>query len=235
MFPLRDDIPAKKFPVVNTWLIVVNILCFLYTFQLGAGMEGFIQRYGFIPVRYFQVQQAAILDFTRFTPVFSSMFLHGNWLHLIGNMWMLYIFGDNVEDCMGHWRYLFFYLLCGMAAVALQAGIEPASRMPMIGASGAISGVLGAYLFTFPKAKILTLLPFFILFYLVEIPAFVFLILWFALQFVQGTFHLMRAGSIVEGGVAWWAHVGGFGAGAVLIPFFRSRRRRFYNSRLRLH
>jgi len=235
MFPLRDDIPAKKFPVVNTWLIVVNILCFLYTFRLGSGLESFVFHYGFIPARYFQIQQTAFFDASRFVPVFSSMFLHGNWFHLIGNMWMLYIFGDNVEDCMGHGRYFFFYLLCGTAAVALQAVVEPSSRMPMIGASGAISGVLGAYLLTFPKAKILTLLPLFILFYLIEIPAYVFLILWFLMQFAQGTFHLLRAGSIVEGGVAWWAHVGGFSAGALLISLFRSSRRRFYNNRLRIH
>ena len=234
MFPLRDDIPAKKFPFVNTWLIIVNVLCFLYSFRLGGELESFIYRYGFIPARFFQLQQAAFFDVSRFAPVFSSMFLHGNWFHLIGNMWMLYIFGDNVEDCMGHGRYFFFYLLCGTAAVALQAGVEASSRMPMIGASGAISGILGAYLLTFPKAKILTLLPLFILFYLVEIPAYVYLILWFAMQFVQGAFHLLQAGSIAEGGVAWWAHVGGFGAGALLIPFFRSKRRRFYNNALKL-
>jgi len=234
MFPLRDDIPSRKFPIVNSGLIVVNVLCFLYTVRLGTGLEPFVFHFGFIPARYFEAQQTAFLDFSRFVPVFSSMFLHGGWLHLIGNMWVLYIFGDNVEDCMGHLRYFFFYLLCGTAAVSMQAVVEPLSRMPMIGASGAISGVLGAYLFTFPRAKILTLLPLFILFYLVEIPAFIYLILWFALQFLQGTFHMLRAGSIADGGIAWWAHVGGFGAGALLIPFFRSRRRGFYNTKLQL-
>jgi membrane associated rhomboid family serine protease len=232
MLPLRDDIPAKKFPIVNTWLIVVNVLCFAYEYQLGSGLEGFIMQHGFIPVRFFQQQQAAFLDPSRFLPVFASMFLHGSVLHLLGNMWFLYIFGDNVEDCMGHGRYIVFYLLCGLAAVALQAVFSPQSRVPMIGASGAISGVLGGYLLTFPRARILTLLPIFILFYLVEIPAYIFLALWFVLQFLQGTLHVLTVGSLVKGGVAWWAHVGGFGTGALLIVFFRNRNRGFYNSRL---
>lgn len=232
MLPLRDDIPAKKFPIVNTWLIVVNALFFAYEFQLGSALDSFIMQHGFVPVRFFQQQQAAFFDPTRFLPVFASMFLHGSILHLVGNMWFLYIFGDNVEDCMGHGRYLVFYLLCGVAAVALQALVSPQSKVPMIGASGAISGVLGGYLLTFPRARILTLLPIFILFYLVEIPAYIFLILWFVLQFLQGTVHVLAVGSLVKGGVAWWAHVGGFGAGALLISFFRSRRRGYYNSRL---
>ena len=202
MIPLRDDIPAKKFPIVNTWLIVINVLCFAYEYQLGPALDGFIMQHGFIPLRFFQQQQASIFDPTRFLPAFASMFLHGSILHLVGNMWFLYIFGDNVEDCMGHGRYLVFYLLCGVAAVALQAIVSPQSKVPMIGASGAISGVLGGYLFTFPKARILTLLPIFILFYLVEIPAYIFLILWFVIQFLQGTVHVLAVGSLVEGGVA---------------------------------
>ena len=232
MIPLRDDIPAKKFPIVNIWLIVINLLVFAYEFQLGPGLESFIVQHGFVPARFFYQQQVAFFDPARFLPVFASMFLHGSLLHVLGNMWFLYIFGDNVEDSMGHGRYLAFYLLCGVAAVALQAVFSPQSQVPMIGASGAISGVLGGYLLTFPKARILTLLPIFILFYLVEIPAYIFLILWFVIQFLQGTVHVLTVGSLVKGGVAWWAHVGGFGAGALLIPFFRNRRRGYYNSRL---
>jgi len=233
MFPIRDDIPSKKFPIVNTWLIVVNVLCFAYEYQLGPGLKNFIFQYGFIPLRFLQEQQTAPLDPSRFLPVFSSMFLHGGFLHIIGNMWVLYIFGDNVEDCMGHSRYFTFYILCGMAAVVMQTVADPGSRTPMIGASGAISGVLGAYLLTYPKARILTLLPLIVFFYLVEIPAYVFLILWFLIQFLQGT-HQLMSGSLAKGGVAFWAHVGGFVTGALLIFFFRNRRRGSFGTRLHL-
>jgi membrane associated rhomboid family serine protease len=137
------------------------------------------------------------------------MFLHANLIHLISNMWMLWIFGDNVEDCMGHGRYLLFFLLCGVASVAAQALANPQSALPMIGASGAISGVLGAYFLTYPHARILTLLPIFILIYLIELPAYFFLGFWFIMQFVQGSLYSLNSDQIVGGGVAWWAHVGG--------------------------
>jgi len=225
MFPLRDDIPARHLPLVNTGLIIANTAIFMYEIALGRELDQFVLQFGFIPARFLGQQAENWLDITRFMPVFTSMFLHGGVLHLVANMWMLWIFGDNVEDCMGHGRYLIFYLLCGLASVLAQALLSPASHIPMLGASGAISGVLGAYFLTYPRAKILTLVPIFILFYLVEIPAFFFLGLWFFMQFLQGYFHLMYgAGS--EGGVAWWAHVGGFGAGILLIHFFRKVRRR---------
>ncbi|MBU0729953.1 MAG: rhomboid family intramembrane serine protease [Proteobacteria bacterium] len=223
MFPLKDNIPAKHFPAVNLWLILVNVLCFIYEVKLGHGLEEFVRMYGFIPARFLYLQERNIVDVSRFVPVFSSMFLHANFMHLLGNVWMLWIFGDNVEDRMGHLRYFFFYILCGIMAVVAQAWSGPNSAMPMLGASGAIAGVLGAYLLLYPKARILTLVPIVIFFYLVEIPAFVFLGIWFLIQFVQG-YYLLTFGSLVEGGVAFWAHIGGFAAGVFFVYFFTKRK-----------
>lgn len=221
MFPLKDNIQANHFPAVNLWLIIVNIFCFLYEINLGTSLQAFVSVYGFVPAR-FVAQQAEIgLGFSQFLPIFSSMFLHGNFIHLISNMWMLWIFGDNVEDWMGHGRYLLFYLLCGVAAVLAQTLSNPASVAPMIGASGAISGVIGAYFLLYPRAKILTFIPVFFFFYLVDVPAFIFIGLWFLMQFIQGTFHLLTVGNMAQGGIAWWAHVGGFGAGFLLVNLFR--------------
>ncbi|MCK4839251.1 MAG: rhomboid family intramembrane serine protease [Desulfobulbaceae bacterium] len=186
MFPLKDNISARRFPVVNLWLIFVNVVCFAYEFRLGPGLDGFIRLYGFVPARFVAAQAENILDLSRFMPVFSSMFLHGGILHLVSNMWMLWIFGDNVEDSMGHSRYLMFYLLCGTVSVLAQATANPASPLPLVGASGAISGVLGAYFLLYPKARILTLIPIFVFFYLIELPAFIFLGLWILLQILQG-------------------------------------------------
>ncbi|MBU0673492.1 MAG: rhomboid family intramembrane serine protease [Proteobacteria bacterium] len=225
MFPLKDNIPARIFPAVNIWLILVNCLCFFYEVQLGPGLDGFLFQYGFVPARFVAVQTLDPLGPGRFFPVFSSMFLHGGLLHLLSNMWMLWIFGDNVEDSMGHLRYLVFYLLCGVCSVTAQAMATPASPVPMIGASGAISGVLGAYIFLYPRARILTLIPLFIFFYFIEIPAFVFLGLWLALQLLRGSVSLLGDQVGTHGGVAWWAHVGGFTAGLLLIHFFRFRRK----------
>lgn len=225
MFPLKDNIPARRFPVVNIWLIIANFLCFAYEYKLGMGLEGFIQEHGFIPARFMAAQTENILDLARFGPVFTSMFLHGGILHLVSNMWMLWIFGDNIEDSMGHGRYLLFYLFCGAMSVLAQALANPASPMPLVGASGAISGVLGAYLWLYPRARILTLVPLFIFYYLIEIPAFIFLGLWILLQVLQGYVHMMIAKGGAVGGVAWWAHVGGFAAGILLINFFKEQPR----------
>lgn len=221
MFPLRDNIRARHFPAVNLWLIIVNIFCFLYEIKLGPHLQTFISAYGFVPARFFAQQAENGLGFSQFLPIFSSMFLHGNFIHLVSNMWMLWIFGDNVEDWMGHGRYLLFYLLCGVASVLAQTLSNPASVAPMIGASGAISGVIGAYFLLYPRAKILTFIPVFFFFYLVDVPAFIFIGLWFFMQFIQGTFHLLTVGAMAEGGIAWWAHVGGFGAGFLLVNLFR--------------
>jgi len=223
MFPLKDDIPANRFPVVNISLIAVNILVFIYEIKVGSALDDLIMNHGFVPARFTWQQAENIWDLSRFQPVLSSMFLHAGPFHLISNMWMLWIFGDNIEDCMGHGRYLTFYLLCGVVSVFVQAMAWPDARIPLIGASGAISGVLGAYFLTYPQARVLTLVPIFILFYLIDLPAYFFLGFWFVMQFMQGSAILLAVGGEAEGGVAWWAHIGGFGAGALLIHFFRSR------------
>jgi membrane associated rhomboid family serine protease len=223
MFPLKDNIQARNFPIVNIGLIVINIVFFIYQISYGHMVDQLIYAFGFIPSRFFSLQAEGWLNPSGFLPVFSSMFLHANLIHLISNMWMLWIFGDNVEDCMGHGRYLLFFLLCGVASVAAQAIANPQSSIPMIGASGAISGVLGAYFLTYPNARILTLLPIFILIYLIELPAYFFLGFWFLMQFVQGSLYSMNADKMVGGGVAWWAHVGGFAAGVVLLQVFRCK------------
>jgi len=228
MFPLKDNIPARRFPTVNVWLIVVNVICFAYELQLGSGLDRFVQNYGFVPSR-FAAQLEAGTMLGALVPVYTSMFLHGGFLHLFGNMWMLWIFGDNVEDSMGHLRYLVFYLLCGTCSVFAQAMADTGSTLPLVGASGAISGVLGAYFVLFPRARILTLLPIIIIFYLIEVPAYVFLGLWFLLQMLWGYFqHLADAGGST-GGVARWAHVGGFFSGMILVWLFAE------NSFLRRH
>ena len=230
MFPLKDNIPARVFPVVNIALIAVNLLFFVYAASQGEMVGHLFEQHGFIPARFL-----ANTDFVftpgRLLPVFSSMFLHGSVMHLFGNMWMLWIFGDNVEDAMGHGRYLLFYLLCGVASVMAQTVAAPVSMVPMVGASGAISGVLGAYFCLYPRARILTFLPLIIFFYLVEIPAYVFLGLWFLMQFLQGWAQV--AGDVASSaGVAWWAHVGGFGAGVLLIRFFRNNSSGIQDKRL---
>jgi membrane associated rhomboid family serine protease len=213
MIPIRDAIRSRSFPVVNITFIVINLLVWIFQLSLGARGEAFIVHYGVVPVRFFwglhNDLSVAII------PIFTSMFLHGGWLHLLGNMWFLHIFGDNVEDRVGHLNYILFYLLCGIVAAMSQTLLNPRSQIPMVGASGAIAGVLGAYFLLFPHSRILTLIPIFIFIQFVEIPAFVFLILWFLLQFLMGTV------SVSEGGVAWWAHIGGFVAGLILVYFFK--------------
>ncbi|HSR36338.1 MAG TPA: rhomboid family intramembrane serine protease [Desulfurivibrionaceae bacterium] len=222
MFPLKDDVPAERFPAVNLLLIAANVLVFLYQLTLGRdGMEAFLYDYGFIPARFLDGEGPPLL------PVVTSMFLHGNLLHILANMWMLWVFGDNVEDRMGHGRYLFFYLLCGVAAVVVQTWSSPQATVPMVGASGAIAGVLGAYFLLFPGARILTFVPIFIFFYLLEVPAIFFIGFWFFLQFLQGTMQQVATGGASQGGVAWWAHVGGFVGGVVLVRFFARNFRRW--------
>lgn len=232
MFPLKDNIPAKHFPVINLSLIVLNVIAFGYQLTLGDRMNQFIVEYGFVPARFVAQQGQNWLDLSRFVPVFTSMFLHGNLLHIFSNMWMLWIFGDNVEDSMGHIKYLFFYVLCGIASVFVQTGFGPESRIPMVGASGAISGVLGAYFILYPRAKIVTFIPVFIFFYLIEVPAFFFLGFWIFLQLMQGSVQWLATTPGDGGGIAWWAHVGGFGAGFLLVSFFRKRDRQGKKRRL---
>jgi membrane associated rhomboid family serine protease len=223
MFPLKDNIPARNFPYVNIGLIVINSAVFIYQLSLGYGFDQFVLTLGFIPERFLAQHGDNFLNPTGYLPVFSSMFMHANLIHLALNMWMLWIFGDNVEDCMGHGRYLLFFILCGMASVFAQTVSDPHSTIPMIGASGAISGVLGAYFLTYPKARILTLVPIVIIFYVIELPAYFFLGFWFLIQLIQGSLYSMNSADTVSGGVAWWAHVGGFAAGVLLLQVLKCK------------
>jgi membrane associated rhomboid family serine protease len=216
MIPLRDTTRSRNYPAVNTLLIAANGLVFLVQMAQGPLQDAFIYTYGLVPARYSVPQVGAHFStFQQALALLSFMFLHGGFWHLLGNMWSLYIFGDNVEDRLGSFRYLVFYLLCGWASGLLHLFLNWHSPVPTIGASGAIAGVMGAYLLLFPHSKILTLIPIFFIPYFIEIPAFFFLGLWFLLQF------LGAAGSDAQGGgIAWWAHVGGFVAGIVLVKVF---------------
>jgi hypothetical protein len=215
MIPLRDNIPSRTVPVVNYALIAANLLLFLYQVSLGEHLERFLFTWGLVPAKLFSGGGAA--------PLVTSMFLHGGWLHVLGNMLYLYIFGDNVEDRVGHLRYLVFYLLCGLCAAGAQLWAAPASRLPMVGASGAVAGVMGAYFCLYPRARIVTLVFLFIFIDFIEVPAFFFLAFWFILQFLSGTLSFAQAAD--TGGVAWWAHVGGFLGGVGLLFVFKKRRR----------
>ncbi|HXE73705.1 MAG TPA: rhomboid family intramembrane serine protease [Candidatus Nitrosotenuis sp.] len=220
MLPLHDANRSASTPWVNYALITACVAVFALEVVLPApALDHFVRTFGFVPARVHQPQPLWELVY----PFFTSMFLHGGWMHLIGNMLYLFIFGDNVEDRFGHAGYLVFYLLCGLAATGTQFATDPGSTIPNIGASGAIAGVLGAYLVMFPGARVTTLVfTFFIT--VVEIPALVLLGLWFVMQFFSG---LGSLGSLHEGGVAYWAHVGGFVAGLVLVKLFDRGPRRF--------
>jgi len=216
MIPLRDNIAHRRFPIVTVSLIIVNTLVFLHEVSLGRYIRDFIYLYGFTPKYVFS--QAPIM--LKFMPFFTSMFLHAGWLHLVGNMWFLWIFADNVEDILGHFNFLIFYIACGLAASFAHFIVNLNSAVPAVGASGAIAGVLGAYIVMFPRARVLTLVPIFIFLEVVEIPAFVFLGIWFIYQFFLG---MMSVGSY-GAGVAFWAHIGGFIAGVLLLNIFLKKR-----------
>jgi membrane associated rhomboid family serine protease len=206
LIPLRDIIPSRTTPIVTIALIVTNVLVFLFELSLGRGVEEFTLYYGLVPAAFSWVA------------VFTSMFLHGGFFHVAGNMLYLWIFGDNVEDRMGHGRFLVFYLLCGIAAALAQTIAAPDSVVPMVGASGAIAGVMGAYFVLYPKSRIVTLIPLFFFFQIVEVPAIFFLGIWFLMQFLSGVGSIVTA---AQGGVAFWAHVAGFLAGLSGVIVFR--------------
>jgi len=215
MFPLYDTVRSRKFPLVNLLLIAANILAFLYELQMSSGaLQKFIFTWGLIPAHL--INNPANTWIT----IFTAMFLHGGWFHILSNMWVLFIFGDNVEASLGRTRYLIFYLLSGTSAALLQSYILPTSQVPMIGASGAIAGVLGAYLVLFPRSRIASLVPIFFIFTIVEIPAALFLLFWFASQLFSGWMAIQGGGS---SGIAWWAHIGGFIFGLIMVSFFRKR------------
>ena len=199
MFPLKDDIPSTRVPVVNFLFIGANVLVFLFELSLGPRLQSFIMVYGLVPAHF------------AFANLFTSMFLHGGWAHLFGNMLYLWIFGDNVEDRLGHVGYFFFYLICGVAAGYAHVLANAGSAVPTVGASGAIAGVLGAYLVLYPQARVLTVLPIFPI-TTTYIPASFFLGIWFVLQLFSGA---LQFGIAQTGGVAFLAHVGGFIAGAI--------------------
>ena len=220
MIPLRDDIPSRRTPVVNTGLIALNVLVFLIeTLVLSSDpLHQFTYRWGLVPAEFWQTG-----DLQSWVSIFTSMFLHGGWWHLISNMLALYIFGDNVEDRVGHVPYLIFYLLSGLVASGAHLVAYSESTLPTVGASGAIAGVLGAYVVLFPHARVLTLVPIFFFIRLIEIPASIYLGFWFVSQLFNGIFSLTAADVFQSGGVAWWAHIGGFVFGLLVIRLLASR------------
>ena len=213
MIPLRDVIPSRTTPFVTVALIALNTIVFLYQFSLGPDVETFVLSFGLVPAAF------------SWAAVVTSMFLHGSVLHFAGNMLYLWIFGDNVEDRMGHGRFVAFYLLCGAAAALAQTFTDPSSIVPMIGASGAIAGVMGAYFVLYPRSRIVTLVPIFLFIQILEVPAIFFLGIWFVLQFASGLGSLARVAGEPAGGIAFWAHVAGFAAGLLTVTVFRRRER----------
>lgn len=216
MIPLRDTIQSKNYPIVNTTIIVINALIFFVELTQGSKLDQFIFNYGLVPARYSVPEIAAHFSFGKQAfALLSFMFIHGGFWHVLGNMWSLYIFGDNVEDRLGSIRYLIFYLLCGWASGLSHLFTNWHSQIPTIGASGAIAGVMGAYLILYPRSRILTFIPIFFIPYFIEIPAFFFLGIWFFLQF------LSAAGTHGQtSGIAWWAHIGGFVFGIIFLKLF---------------
>jgi membrane associated rhomboid family serine protease len=225
MLPIGDINPTRRFPIITYVLIAINVALFVYELSLGERVDGFIDAWG---ARSTEVMALLGGDMAQLVPVLLkslvSMFLHGGWLHIGGNMLFLWVFGDNVEDNFGSLAYLGFYLLCGFGAVLAQALLTPNSPVPAIGASGAISGVLAAYLLLYPGASIRALLFIFIFFTIVRVPAWLMIIVWFALQLLNGLASLTAAATMT-GGVAYGAHIGGFVAGLVLTIFFRRAQR----------
>lgn len=222
MLPLRDDQPRFSTPYVTYFLIAINVIIFFFESALDPeNFRLFIYQFGMIPAHVTAVITGAgdINPAGAFIPLFTSMFLHGSWGHVIGNMWFLWIFGDNIEDHLGHFKYLTFYLLSGLIASLAQIVLNPSSGVPNVGASGAIAGVLGAYFVLYPRARLLTWfgLGFFYL------PAWVMLGFWFVYQFLSGAAVSVAYSGQSGGGVAFWAHVGGFVAGILLIKIFPQR------------
>jgi membrane associated rhomboid family serine protease len=222
MIPLRDLNPSRTRPVVTVLLIAANAFLFLYELSLGPNIQPFLLQAAFVPARYVGYGAPAGLS-AGFVSALLSMFLHGGWTHFLGNMLFLWIFGDNVEDRLGHLRFVVFYLVSGFAATAAQAIVVPGSTVPMIGASGAISGVLGAYLFLYPRARIVSLVFLGIFIQIMQVPAIVFLPIWFLIQFFSGLASL-GAHTAQAGGVAFFAHIGGFIAGPLLLLLLGGRK-----------
>ncbi len=223
MIPIRDNIRSRRFPVVTVTLIFLNIAVFIYELSLSQGeLNSFAVNFGVVPRRLFYLVNGQSNFVPAVFPLLTSIFLHGGWLHLLGNMLYLWIFGDNVEDRLGRHRFILMYLAAGVIGALAQVWANPVAVEPIIGASGAIAGVLGAYFVTYPRAKVLTLLPIFFFFTFIEIPAFIFLLIWFLTQWLSGYLTLGVPGNMV----AWWAHIGGFAAGAVVMLLLAPAKRR---------
>lgn len=228
MIPLRDDNPTHSFPFVTIFLIAVNIAVYLMTIPFGRDANAdLIKSFGFVPQRFFEcISSGRILIVGT---IFSSMFLHGGIIHLIGNMLYLWIFGNNIEDILGKFRFVLFYCLCGIGAAFMQGMIKPDSVIPMIGASGAVSGILGAYIIRFPRAKVSTLVFLFFFINIIRIPAVIFLGFWIVFQLFAGMGSFASQG----GGVAFFAHIGGFITGIILSLVFSPKNKRIYLMRRR--
>jgi membrane associated rhomboid family serine protease len=218
MIPIKDSPKTRRFPIVNIALIFFNIAIFINKISAPIDqLQGYYLRFGAVPREITLLLTGANVDSTKvILSLFTSIFLHGGWLHLGGNMLYLWIFGDNIEDRIGHVKYLFFYLITGIVASLIQTLADPMSPIPIIGASGAVAGILGAYLVSCPRARVLALIPFFYFITLAEFPAVVFLLFWFVLQIISGVATLGTTGVAV----AWWAHIGGFVSGMLLINLF---------------
>ena len=221
MIPLRDNVPRVTMPIAVMAIIAINVLAFLYSKSLDfREMVYLYHLFGVVPARFFEPEWALWAGYPQTIgwPFVTYMFLHSGWMHIILNMWMLWLFGDNIEDVTGHWQFVVFYLTCGLAAVALHMVFEQTSSLPIIGASGAVGGVMGAYVMLYPHGRVLTLVPIIIIPLILRVPSYLFLGIWFLSQVVSG---LMSSNMQAASGVAWWAHVGGFLAGMILIHLFR--------------
>jgi membrane associated rhomboid family serine protease len=217
LIPIRDTIRSETYPIVTYTLIAINALVFFIEQLQGRNLNEFIFTYGLVPARYSLPEISAYFTTSQQIVAFITfMFVHGGFFHILGNMWFLHIFGDNVEDRLGHFRYLGFYLLCGLASGISHLFLNWTSQIPTVGASGAIAGVMGAYFILYPRAKVLTLVPIFFFLHFMEIPAYIFLGLWIFFQFLNATAY---AGQV--GGIAWWAHIGGFIFGIIFLKFFQ--------------
>jgi len=226
VFPILDSVPSRSVPVVTRTLIIANVVVFFFELSLPReAVEQVFYLFGIVPARFTHPEWAAFVGFpiNDYWPLLTHQFLHGGWLHIIGNMWTLWIFGDNVEDRMGPLRFTLFYLICGIVAAATHILTQPDATVPTVGASGAIAGVLGAYLLLFPTARLVVMFPVLFVPFFFELPAILYLVMWFFLQLFSGAFALADPNHV--GGIAWWAHVGGFVAGLVLCPLFLLGRR----------
>ena len=221
MIPIKDSVPNRSVPIMTRTIVLINVIVFFFELSLPRGsIEQFFYLFGLVPARYTHPDWAAAIGFPidSYWPILTHQFLHGGWLHIFSNMWALWIFGDNVEDRMGPVRFGIFYLICGCAAGATHMLMNPDSTVPSVGASGALAGVLGAYLLLFPTARLIVMLPIFFFPFFFEMPAVLYLGFWFFTQLFSGT--LALAGPQQVGGIAWWAHVGGFVSGMLLCWFF---------------